>query len=222
MIFRHTSAEPGMWRGWFEDGHVVEVHWGREPLGMMLGETDNDSDEYRRQFWIGLGFVQVFVPLWRVSVSSDWTDDAKAWGFRSTQESTWLRWGNRSMFVNWPWNLHTLSYEQKMPDGAWETVFRHDREPFTEAHPYTYVLKSGEVQHRIATISRRRHVLTFIGTKRLKWPKWIKESIDVNFDGEVGERSGSWKGGCLGCGYDLRRGETMLEALRRMESERKF
>jgi len=56
----------------------------------------------------------------------------------------------------------------------------------------------------------------------LGWPRWTKESIDVEFSGEVGERSGSWKGGCIGCSYDLRPDETMLCTLRRMEKEQSF
>lgn len=44
----------------------------------------------------------------------------------------------------------------------------------------------------------------------------------VEFDDEVGERTGSWKGGCTGCSYEWERNETMLSALRRMEATRKF
>jgi hypothetical protein len=44
----------------------------------------------------------------------------------------------------------------------------------------------------------------------------------VVFSAEVGERSGSWKGGCIGCGYDLLPDELPEECLRRMERDRKF
>jgi len=40
--------------------------------------------------------------------------------------------------------------------------------------------------------------------------------------GEVGERTGEWKGGTTGCGYQMLPNETPLETLRRMEKERKF
>ena len=96
-----------------------------------------------------------------------------------------------------------------MPDGSWASVFRHDDQPYTEAHPYTYVLKSGEVQKRTATVSKRRHILGRRWLSKLGWPATIRESIDIAFDDEVGERTGSWKGGTIGCGYDLRRGETL-------------
>lgn len=56
---------------------------------------------------------------------------------------------------------------------------------------------------------------------------WIEDcmkwrGIDVDFDGEVGERTGSWKGGTVGCSYESRPGETPVQTLRRMERERRF
>jgi hypothetical protein len=39
---------------------------------------------------------------------------------------------------------------------------------------------------------------------------------------ECGERKGSWKGGTLGCSYELLPNETPLDCLKRMEKERKF
>ena len=39
---------------------------------------------------------------------------------------------------------------------------------------------------------------------------------------EVGKKKGSWKGGCIGCSYDSKPGETPEECLKRMEKERKF
>ena len=49
-----------------------------------------------------------------------------------------------------------------------------------------------------------------------------EHSIGVSFDGEVGEETGSWKGGCVGCGYEMLPGEVPLDTLRRMERDRKF
>lgn len=93
------------------------------------------------------------------------------------------------------------------------------KEDFT----YTYILKSGEVQNRIATVSVSRRVWYWRLFRRLKiGPKIDATSIDVSFDDEVGERSGSWKGGTVGCSYQMKDGETTEQALRRMEKERKF
>jgi hypothetical protein len=54
------------------------------------------------------------------------------------------------------------------------------------------------------------------------WKKMVHTSIDVKFDGEVGERTGSWKGGTIGCSYEMLPHETPENTLRRMESEREF
>lgn len=87
-----------------------------------------------------------------------------------------------------------------------------------ETHEYTYKLKSGEIQNRLATINAEER----------EWRRWwlpsklIKKFIDISFNDEVGERTGSWKGGTIGCGYEMKQGETPLQTLRRMEVERKF
>ena len=63
---------------------------------------------------------------------------------------------------------------------------------------------------------------------RRKWFHWtklgniVKRYIEINFSDEVGSRKGSWKGGTVGCSYDLLPGETPEECLKRMERERSF
>ena len=91
----------------------------------------------------------------------------------------------------------------------------------SETHDYTYTLKNGTVQHRKATIHVMRR------TWRMKWwpllPfKKASTTIEVKFSEEVGEGTGSYKGGCVGSGYEMQGCETPLETLRRMERERKF
>lgn len=88
-----------------------------------------------------------------------------------------------------------------------------------QQQPYTYVRNNGEIQHRTATISVTE------GIWSRKWFPFIKKvykTIDVEFDDEVGERSGSWKGGVLGCSYLMKPGENMEDTLRRMEQDREF
>ena len=87
-----------------------------------------------------------------------------------------------------------------------------------ETYPYTYTLKSGEKQERTATIYQEKRY----------WRRWFNllskcnHYIEIEFSDEVGERSGSYKGGCIGCSYKVNKGETPLECLRRMEKGRKF
>jgi len=44
----------------------------------------------------------------------------------------------------------------------------------------------------------------------------------VSFDAEVGEGTGSYKGGVVGCSHDMLPFETPIETLRRMEKEVRF
>ncbi len=87
-----------------------------------------------------------------------------------------------------------------------------------ESHPYTYTLKSGEKQEVFAEIYEEKRY----------WKRWFgfhrrcDHYIEIEFSGEVGERAGSWKGGCISCSYRILKNETALECLRRMEKERKF
>ena len=105
--------------------------------------------------------------------------------------------------------------------GSWERGKEPDRRN-EESHPYTYTLKNGTVQNRVAKIFVDRMAWR---PKCMRWTGLIEKvqtSIDVSFDDEVGERTGSWKGGTIGCSYGLRPHETPLQCLRRMERERKF
>ena len=63
---------------------------------------------------------------------------------------------------------------------------------------------------------------------RPKWLTWtsifkkVKKYIEIEFSDEVGKKKGSWKGGCIGCSYDLLENETPEQCIKRMEKERKF
>lgn len=112
--------------------------------------------------------------------------------------------GSRTKIIYGPW--------------SWGTCVRHDKFYPIYTAPYRYKLRSGKVQRRTATFR----------VIEQEWRRWwlpykmVWRGIDVQFDEEVGERSGSWKGGTVGCGYELLPGETPVQCLRRMERERKF
>ncbi len=148
-------------------------------------------------------------------------------------------WWKKSWSFYFPWSYdhhltEILEHKANLP-GLAQTVWDdrgknfmdsyEDRktaeESVSEEYEYTYTLKNGEVQERVATVHVDRM------TWRMRWwpllPfKKVRTSIYVSFDDEVGERSGSWKGGTIGCGYDMHPGETPMECVRRMERERKF
>ncbi|GHE88589.1 hypothetical protein GCM10016455_05900 [Aliiroseovarius zhejiangensis] len=223
-VFKHTSSEPGLWRGWLRNGQRVEISTKKYgwDFGGGVHIHSNDADMGDRMLFLDFWRLTVILPLGIVEHPWPAMDGPQWSAYASKEFGLTFHWGMHRKSFDWPWMLHTLRYEKQMPDGSWADVFDWDAEPYTEQYPYTYTLKYGKVQKVTATVSKRRHVLCRRAFKRLGWPRWNKESIEVEFSGEVGERSGSWKGGCISCDYDLKPGETMLECLRRMESERTF
>lgn len=145
-------------------------------------------------------------------------------------DSIWFCWGNKTKCYHMPWEWKHIKVEVQRPDGSWvKQVSSWEESP--ENPPdgrmiwkfdYKYTLQSGEVQYRTAEVYVERREWR---RKFISWlPLFAKKrmSIDYTFDGEVGEGSGSWKGGCISSGQDMRRGETVEQCFRRMERERKF
>ena len=126
-------------------------------------------------------------------------------------------------WITWylPWFAWEFEFHHwASPNGAWvDGGWENKDNAYHETHDYKYVLKNGDVQQRKATIREEERQW------HRKWFPWVKmnrRTIDVEFNEEVGEKTGSWKGGCTGCGYDMEPGESMVDTLRRMEKERKF
>jgi hypothetical protein len=108
--------------------------------------------------------------------------------------------------------------------------FNKDYEEYKETWPFVYTLKSGEIQVRHATCE--------VHFRQWRWNWLLKLSkklgikpfgpknpwlyIDISFSEEIGERSGTWKGGTVGCSYSLKEGETIKTCLNRMQDERTF
>ena len=159
----------------------------------------------------------------------------ESWGFYYDYHdaSLVLCRGNKTKFIHMPWQYDHVKWEVMQPDGKFVLKDRsYDGDPkdgrWVADYVYRYTLRSGEVQVRIATIYVERGYWHWLLAKWLRLPLWLpvvnmmKQSIDVRFDDEVGERTGSWKGGCIGTGYTMLPGETPEQTIRRMERERKF
>ena len=151
----------------------------------------------------------------------------ESWGVYYSDNSIVWCWNRHCKFWHMPWEWKHFKTEVMRPDGSFvKRVACYEKgEPdgrWQETYDYEYTLKSGEVQKRKATI----YVEKMEWRRRfLRWVSLfakVRTSIDISFDDEVGERTGSWKGGTIGCGWNMKAGETPLEALRRMEKERSF
>lgn len=157
------------------------------------------------------------------------TAENKSWGLMfyhvdsGFPSEMWFR-GWKSFNFPWAFNfwkkevLHKSGWrKEEKGDDYWDKE-KWANDIILESHPYTYTLKSGEKQERTATIYQEKRY----------WKRWFglhtkcSHYIEIEFSDEVGERSGSWKGGCIGCSYEVKKGESALQCLKRMSIERKF
>lgn len=149
-----------------------------------------------------------------------------------------LAWKQGYKIIRMPWGWRDYRREYLgtdglfYPDGAQADHYsRHinSRKPlppmgppeWTAVYPFHYMTDQGDAQHVNATVkrSRTRRTWRLFG---LPVKRRIGHEIDVAFDDEVGNQRGSWKGGTVGCGYDMKPGEMPRGTLRRMQRERRF
>ena len=198
-----------LWRHWKEMAYLVIGIRG------LQAEIEFPSDWHEeRRGWIrvGLGVVRFAVSFpWPWVVPDEHQCSGPTYGFTFFDDGLHLHWGKdtgrrdrrRMTILKMPW--------------AWRGYEREDLSA-PETHPYRYLLRSGELQERQATIKSKRCSWT------RPWLPWkrVRSYIDVDFNSEVGERSGSWKGGVLGCSFEMREHESPRSALLRMQDERRF
>jgi len=180
--------------------------------------------------------LTIVLPIW-----SKYTDECcpPKWGLAYHNQTFWIyrggkgNWngGNKWWAFDMPWMLKWVRTSKLIKNGEWEHETKNmlkfccekwDNLLWSEVYEYKYILENGDIQHIKATVS----------VSEREWrPKWltffpifkkIRKTIDVTFDREVGERTGSYKGGVLGCGHDMLKGETPFYCLKRMEKDRIF
>lgn len=203
-----------MLRVWSSDYRQGEIAYFVLALRGLRAEIEFPSDwhEHRRA-WIRLccGFLTIaFSFPCSKTVPDQGQCSGPTYGFYFFDTALVLEWGKTTGRRGDPIKHITMPW-------AW----RHQEHLVLsdpEKHPYRYVLLNGTVQERTATIKveSRRWARPWLPWNRLD------RYIDVEFSDEVGERTGSWKGGTLGCGYNMLPNESPLDCLRRMERERKF
>jgi len=186
----------------YEDNHptiCVCLIWGQFNIHIWKGNGDHDVNNTPR-YGINLNDIaDTFSFNYGVDKYFTWYLPFFFWHFDSREVHT---------------KKHIFEIINDQTEYPWI-----EKNALQETYKYTYILNSGEVQSRQATVYRQRM------TWSRKWFPWIKlvhNRINVNFDKEVGERTGSWKGGTMGCDYDINEGECVLSALRRMEETRRF
>lgn len=171
-----------------------------------------------------------------------------AWGFNYHDNTAWFYIGGENgvsegkkwKTIHMPWQLTWVRTSTKLQDGTWFHETLKNRKKWNANDPdgnqygtYEWLKKNKwQETYLYQDISDGTTVQATVGLRIQEWRprgmKWtklfakIRKSIDIDFDQEVGKEKGSWKGGVLGCSYDLIEDETPLECLRRMNIERKF
>lgn len=169
-----------------------------------------------------------------------WTDecDAPKYGIAIHNSTFWIYRGGKGNMSGgnkwWTWEIPFITKDWVrtsilLDDGSWEHERKGDKKNFYEDKWVNRKMKwlydytdsyDGEIIPTTIYVDEREW--------RPKWLKWtklfatVRRTIDVEFSKECGARKGSWKGGTLGCGYELRKGETPIECIKRMELERTF
>lgn len=202
----------------FSDSHDEIAYAGVGLRGLKLEvEFPSEWHDHRRAWFrcsVGLAWFAFSFP-WPKAYKDHMQCAGPTYGFSFHEDLLFLRYGNDTGHSKDRHKTHRAFY---MP-WAWNHVRHTVDETTRQTADYTYTLESGEVQHRTATIVADEREWR----RAFWWPrKMVRRSIDVTFNDEVGERTGSWKGGTIGCGYELLPNETPLACLRRMERERKF
>ena len=197
-----------MWWRWVECAYIV---LGIRGLCATI-EFPSDWHEHRVG-WVklGLGLITISIAFpWKWTVPDECQCSGPTYGFYFFEDLLRVMWGKDTGRRDGPYKAFWMPWSWRHRE--------HEVIGPAEAHPFRYVLRSGQVQYRIATIKPERRLWT------RPWLPYKRESryINIDFNDEVDERTGSWKGGVLGCSYDMLPGEQPIDTLRRMERERKF
>lgn len=198
-------------RIWFQ---WIEIFYLKFEFHGLMFEVEFPSDWHEVKigwFRFSPGFFNLGIAFpWKWVVPDEYQCSGPQFGFAFFEDGLHLHWGKAK---GRPKDPNTII---QMPWG-WRHK-KHEILSEPETHDYEYRLNSGVIQQVKATIYKESREW------RRPWLPWrqYQESIEIEFSDEVGERTGSWKGGCIGCGYDMLPGETPLQALRRMEGERSF
>lgn len=175
---------------------------------------------------LGFGSLYIYLPF----DSGHHGSEVPQYGFYYYEGALWLLMGKKTKSIDMPYSYQWVRTSYLLNTNKWLHQTKANRKEdfflredlWQETHPYIYTLKDGTIQNRIATIKIEEREWRWKALKLLGFPKKISRVIDVKFNDEVGERTGSWKGGCLGCNYKILQNESPLQCLRRMESERTF
>lgn len=220
----------------YESKDWINFYTGWTGIRFTFGPASYFDNRWHITFSLGWGTFYIHLPIY-----SKWDECSPPdYGFYYYEKCFWIclggkgneNGGSKIKCIHLPYDHIWVRTSNLKKDGTWEHETKGNRKEFydkkwdgilwKESFHFTYVLKNGTVQNRIATLRVEEREW------RQRWLKWTKafatisKTINIDFNDEVGERTGSWKGGTTGCSYNMKHGELPEQTLRRMEKERKF
>ncbi len=211
------------------------LKWFRILPDFNFYESSEDGGrELRLSFrWLWFSLNMLLCQMKPREDGNRFDDRDRKWGVHVMDgRNVWFSWGKRYATWDIPFVSTVLVSNHVLSIDRERVVWTDRRGKFMEDFKrqeevkaansltldYRYETLRGEVQNVKATVVAERRVV------RRKWSPFKRniDSIWVTFSEEVGPERGSWKGGVTGCGYTMKRGETAVQTLRRMESERRF
>lgn len=231
----------GSWRfnfGTWNKPFHFEVNW-KPKFAFQLYKSGDGPYHYGLnfaflypEFFIQLPFLK---PTWKSKGNSFFP----SWGFNVVDwKAIHFNWGDKCKIFDFPFvntvfkSSETYLYNRKwykwhennkLSNKNWHKEYDYvEKNKYKELHEYVYVTKYNEIQKTTAICSLQRQTRHLKGLGWLGWPKFVTTRVDVTFKDEIGERRGSWKGGVTGCSTDIKQGETIKDALRRMQDTRRF
>lgn len=212
---------------------------GLKKWSFIVEPSYGDDNNLQVHFGTIIGQFFIELPI-KTTFKDDYYRPELRYGFYFYSVGRWFPdeivfcYGKESKTIYFPWNMEWYRTSLLLNDNTWEhetkgnyKEFYHekwDEKKFVEQHYYKYVPDGIErkIQRTVATISvneREWRPRWFMWTKMFAM---VRKTIDVEFAHEIGERVGTYKGGTIGCSYDMLPGETPEQTLRRMEKERRF
>ena len=216
----------------FNDWVIFYFGWRFNISYEACGYFDNRPRINLSLIFFSLTFVMPFRNKWKDECVSP------KWGIAIHNNTFWIyRGGNGNMKGGnkwWTWEIPFFTKKWVrtsilLKDGTWEHETPKKSESFYEDK---WKEKQMSWSYDYVDSYDNTIIPTTIYVEEREWrPKWlmftrlfagVRRSIDVHFSKECGRGKGSWKGGTLGCGYELRKNEHPIDCIKRMEKEYKF
>jgi hypothetical protein len=192
--------------GWTE---IAYISFKISGLKATMEFPSDWHEDARLWFTFGFGLFSLgFSFPWKWVVPDEYQCSGPTYGFSFFGDLLFIYYGKSKGTRDDPMKAFNMPW-------SWGVNKEHKILSEPETHDFAYMLRNGEFQKRKATIRKESRLWTRY------WIPWRKyyEYIDIQFDQEVGEKSGSWKGGVLGMSHTMLPGEEPVDTLRRLEYE---